>query len=900
MQSACKDLQVFLLIDDSSSMLSTDPNNQRLEGVRNLLDILAKQYYLPAVDANAKDPGIVLPDIQVSLIRFNSTVHHNSGWKKIDPRDLEAWSAQLDAFDAHLNVEIDYSRSQFTDFRDAFKAAAEMAASQPQDADCPRLLMLFTDGMPNLAGGSLEGQQLTAYMMELRDIVQQTFEYSTDLFFVTAFGSDDAFQNFWNREYRGQWEEIANHTDDSDVPRVGFVPVQELASRMERIVGSIIGERVYSLTPISGEQQHYLTEIPIMVESLRLTYYTIDTSTSFTITGPDGNLVQPDGKHALISGAGTSIQVLEVLKPVPGSYRITTSAPGGLLTQLLRFERVYAELSSPLDPWLQFTNEQIAIQLFSADGRPLLISPQISIQAALIQTGLPGAGRPKFLPLTLENNTYTTHWMPIRTEPALVYACATLDVDSGRSVILHNGLVGEIQIDPVTVQAEQPRETCVPTDKMTNQPLQLINGRTQEPVTIDSPVQWSSRSSGFPGSVQLSSSIEEVDAAAGQYVLRFKPVLPGDMIFAVKAAAFVEGVKHTFYDQRIPPIAVDPPRQLELALGQPDTLADKLSIMLYRWFNPTCIDEDTKIVIGRRMFGWFGPTDVQLNARFLDVGTGLNEPCNGDQPCITDFAARLVSLEGGPPTQSLKDWTAAQNEVSFSTLTFNSPGLGLYTITLSDDRQDFECTQLDSLPTQNVLLINDFWEYVVILSLVLILALFVLYVLRRYRKRGFSHEIPLILSAIVLIVLNILLVDLLVEHTFKCELNCAFLVDDTLNTAELGISLCSEGLKVENIIGERDVELLWGLIKFKIGPFPIRAIPILGPLAETIDPRLEDLRQWIIKTILILIGLASLVSVFFLKRLLTPEGRRAILTYLGLWLLFFVLLSGMFYFSFVR
>jgi hypothetical protein len=95
--------------------------------------------------------------------------------------------------------------------------------------------------------------------------------------------------------------------------------------------------------------------------------------------------------------------------------------------------------------------------------------------------------------------------------------------------------------------------------------------------------------------------------------------------------------------------------------------------------------------------------------------------------------------------------------VGFSQLVFLSPGLGLYQVTLSDQRKNLECTELNFLPTHNILLINDFWEYVIILALILLLALLVLYLLRRYRSRGYSHEIPLILSSIVLIILNIYL-----------------------------------------------------------------------------------------------------------------------------------------------
>jgi len=363
--SRIPNLQIFLLIDDSSSMLYTDPTRQRLEGVKNVLDILAKEYYLPAVDARAKE----LPNIQVSLIHFSKRVLHNSGWKTINPKSIDAWTAQLMDFDADLKVAVNYyNEAHFTDFQTAFATANELAGKQPQTTGCPRLVMLFTDGVPNLGEGNLDGEILTNYMKVLQDNFQKTFNRSNDVLFVTTFGSDAAFIRFWNRVYKQKWDVITKDSDKFDPRRVLYVPTSELASRMERIIGSTIGAQVYTLNPLAGKPQQYATEIPITVESLRLTRYAINTTTSFTVTGPDGKTIQPDGKNVILTGANTSIQVLEILNPPPGSYQITTAAPGGLLTRLLLFEKITAKLVSPIDTWLQFANGQIGIQLLGADG----------------------------------------------------------------------------------------------------------------------------------------------------------------------------------------------------------------------------------------------------------------------------------------------------------------------------------------------------------------------------------------------------------------------------------------------------------------------------------------------------------------------------------------------------
>jgi len=893
-------LQVFLLIDDSSSMLSTDPNRQRLAGVRNALDILAKEYYLPAVDANAKDPDIKLPDIQVSLIRFSSGVHHNSGWKRVDPQDIAAWPTQLQIFDDDLTAEIDYTRPQFTEFHSAFLAAAELAAGNPQISDCPRLVMLFTDGMPNLEDGPMEGEALTKYMRVLQDIIQQTFNRGNDFLYVTVFGSDKTFRRFWDREYLGEWEQIAGNSQELDLRRVSYVPVQELAARMERIIGSTIASQVYTLTPTSGDPQQYITEIPITVESLRLTYYTIDTTTRFTVTEPNGKVIQPDGKNVILSGANTSIQVLEIRNPAPGTYQINTSAAGGLVTQLLRFEKITAELSSPTDPWLQFTNGQIDIQLSGADGNPLAISSQMYIQAALTQ-----AGQTNDLDLTPGSDTFTTNWMPLATDLATVYACVTLKDDQDKKIVLHNGPVGEIQIDPLTVRARQAEKACVPSENVVSVPLQLTNGRSWEPATIDASVRWISRLSSATDEIQPGSTIDEIDAKTGEYVLHFKPASPGDVTFAVWADAIVDGAHNIFYGGEIPTIRIDPPRPMALTLGEPETLGDQLSVMLFKWFDPSCIDDDTQIVIGRRFFGLL-PTSVQINGRFIDLGSNLSEPG------IKDFTVQLLSLDGGSSSETLSSWTAPANSEDFSTLEIPSPGLGLYKVGLTDKGKNPECTVRESLPTQTILLINHFWEYLILLILILFVALLVIYLLRRYRDRRYSHEIPLILASVVLIALNLILVNLLLKHTFECKFNCDFLIDHSLGTN----TLCSEGLGIpiepfdlipSFTIGPIVLPKLWPPWPpwtFTLGPFrigltiPANLIPFLPPF-NALDPSLEVLRQHITRIIIVFIALASLVTALILKRLLTPEGRKTVLTYLGLWLLFFVILSSLFYFGVV-
>ncbi len=876
-------LQVFLLIDDSGSMLSSDPRRQRIEGAKNVLDILAKEYYLPAVDARARDADIELPDIQVSLIHFSAAAGKPSGWKKIDPQTVDEWTSQLKAFDADLAV----MKPGWTDFHTAFNAAAELADRNKPASGDRRILMLFTDGVPNLGNSNLSGQVLADYMRQLQGIFKHTFNRSNDSLFVTAFGSDAGFRRYWDKQYSQHWGQLTQDSDQFDPRRVQYVPTKELASRMERIVGSAIGSRVYVLSPVADKPQQFITEIPVAVESLRLTYYTVQASTSFTVTGPDGKAIQPDGKSAIRTDPTPSIHVLEILHPAPGSYQISTSSAGGLLTELLRFEEITAKFTSPIDPVLQFTNGQLRIQLFGADGAPLAISPRITIQAVLTR-----AGQSNSLALKPESDAFTTSWMPTTTDKATVSACIMLMDSAGVAIApLFNGQVGEINVDPVAVQAAEA-QACE-TDKEVGLPLQLINASSQKPAFIDAPLNGASCSTS-PGGARLACTIAEVDAASGQYILHYKTPPAGKVQTAVTTSAVVSGQNYPV--RGVIATTVQPIRQLKMTLGSPPAKADTLSIALYRAFHPGCLDENTRIVVGRHFFGLFGPSQVRVSGRFIDVGNNLTEPG------IERFAVQLVSSTGGPSSDTLSTWAAPQKGNGFSTLQVRSPGLGLYRLTITDQGKDPVCAVLVEAPsTQTLLLINDYWEYLIFFGLILCLMFLVFYLLRRYRDRRWGHEVPLILSSIVLLGLNFALVNLLATQTFKCQLNCAFLIDRTLNSDTLckGVHVSVPPERIVLIPAVRPLAhtfLSGTFLDVRTPELAIDPIPIVNlPGLRLIDPPLEALRKFVSWTAIAFLALTSLAVAFlatkvknFINLLLTSEGRASVLTYLSVWLLFFV------------
>ena len=905
--STCTSLQVLLLIDDSSSMLYTDRDEQRLEGVRNVLDILAKEYYLPSVDARSRDPQVELPDIQVALIHFSSQLLHSSDWKTIAPADAEAWERQLSEFEADLRVAVDYNQPQATDFHPPFQEAARLAQLLPPP-DCARLVLLFTDGVPNLGLGNLAGAELERYMQQLQhDIYQPVFSRSNDLLFVTTFGSDASFFRYWDRTHRALWEALAQDSVDLDPRRVDYVPVPELAARMERIIGQAIGRQVNTLEPLPDSPLRYTTQIPDTLEALRLTYYTINTQASFSVLGPDGAALEPDGVNIILNGAGSSIQVLEVLTPVPGTYTVIATAPGGTLTRLLRTQLVMPQLYLPQEAVQLLAQNPFGIQLFNAEGEHLNLTPQMRLQAAVVQ-----GERIDYLELSPDSDTFVAHWMPLTSEPAVLHACATLVDEQSEHVILYQGTVGEIPVDALTVLSWEAGQICLPTAEEVSLALQVVNQHREIPAAVGAPVEWTVRTTGAQVGEQTAGAVVEVDASLGQYALSFMPETAGMAQFDLSAAAVVDGVRYPFYDGTVIAGQLIDSRRLELTLGSPGEPADALSTRLFTWLHPGVDAGNAQVIIGRRLFDWFGPTSVQIHGLFAQAGQATSEPG------IERFSVRLVSADGSPSSQAVSSWTLETEGEANSTLALESPGVGLYHLVVTDGGQNPACATLADLPTQTLLLVPDIWEYVVILVLVVSLVLIAIYLLNTRPKKKPIDQVLLILIPVYLATLSFFLVFQLLSQTYKKEFTCQYLVDEKL--AGNQFTLCEgvdfqlgaipidfpdifiPGIHRDFVIFRIDTpDITLTIPSFDVGPMPASPVQVL-PGLQPIDGPLEALRRLVTWSIVFIFAVISLVLATLVSRILTfivslrtHEGRWKALTNLGVFLVLFVIISALFY-----
>ncbi len=542
------DLQVVLLIDDTGSMRSNDPTLMRDQGAKNLVDILDQEYYQAAVDAKAKDPGVVLPDVRVAVIHFShcsssdpadhcsSDVKFNSGWLSITQKD-QLYSS-IDWLKSRPNF---YHIKQFTHFIEPFQSAVDLF-NQPDaqtKSDCVhRLTLLLTDGTPEDVHGPLNEPDLGNEMLRVGSILKGFTAQADHHVYVTAF---KILPRYWGPA-EPYWQDIAGSSNVSLETSLDGV-----ASRMEKIAAANIGAQSSTLSSTPDNPRLYSLELPHHVQSLRITYYKLDPNATFTLSDPNGATVIPDGKAVVESGQGTSIEVWSLARPAAGSYQIKTSVRGGILTAIPLFA-ASLELDEPsaANPLLQFTKGQIQFKLVDGANQPILPTDdpafQLNLQASL--AGPSGQSMP--LALTPQAEGYQAAWMPFDTDPEVLHVNVELIGPDGNSVWKCGGDGGQLPVDAVGVAVDVP-PVCAAVNKPVHLPLHLANARTGQDTGIDLPVQWTVSSSTVPGAGSVDSSIETIDAKTGSYQLTIRPVVAENVQSHIEASVVVNGSNAHFY-----------------------------------------------------------------------------------------------------------------------------------------------------------------------------------------------------------------------------------------------------------------------------------------------------------------------------------------------------------------
>jgi hypothetical protein len=210
----------------------------------------------------------------------------------------------------------------------------------------------------------------------------------------------------------------------------------------------------------------------------------------------------------------------------------------------------------------------------------------------------------------------------------------------------------------------------------------------------------------------VAASIQET--GAGQYQLSLRPDQAEDIRTSLTASAEVEGQSYPFFEPEggLLTTGLLEDRSLAFELGKPGTVADYGSLFFNRLFRPWIKDYPGQILIGRRLFGLLGPQDVTISGRFFNQRNGE------DETGIQRFFVQLAPEEGGPMLEKANGWIPGEGGIY--TVRIPAPRLGAYRVNVIDEGESAVCTTIGGLATLNLLLINDFWEYIFWIVLILL------------------------------------------------------------------------------------------------------------------------------------------------------------------------------------
>jgi len=551
------DIQIVLMIDDSGSMRSNDPDGLRNQGAKNLVDILVMQYYLPAVQLKADNPDLDfrLPDVQVAVIHFSNDVKENPQWIKIDPSSIEDWkSQQVELFEAIDWKNPANPRTQTTNFIDPFEKAAELLTPnnvQAGEESCVRRsILLFTDGTPEDLQGRLNGDKLLEHMGTIEEVIQgvqdQLPEQQKLRIYVTGFKVDP---NYWDA-VEPDWSRIVAFPaiSQGEIPRALLLEKDsfiQLPIRMEEITAFLSDVKPATLNRDPQDSQSYSIEIPNHIQSLRLTLYNLDPESGLLITDTNGNEIIADGEKVILSGADTSVEVWQFITPLAGSYTVRVSKRGGIITGLLTYQNLAVEFDSEPGEFQVGKPSAITFKLVDSSGNVVLPEEDsLTLKVSVTQDA-------QQIPLEWTRDNYQFSWTPEsagKSQFNFVASLAPVDAKEDKLLDCSGNVEVDVkepdvpQLDEKLTMVITPPTACVPPKETITLPMQL-NYQGKDGAWASS-LEWADVSAkAKPGDQNVNVTRNTIDEAGGQYELKIGPIANVKQIqqILVSATAGIKG-----------------------------------------------------------------------------------------------------------------------------------------------------------------------------------------------------------------------------------------------------------------------------------------------------------------------------------------------------------------------
>jgi hypothetical protein len=719
---ACDATDILLLIDQSGSMYglestNNDPNRIRYHAAMQVIDILANRYLLEKQDGSKM---VTMREMNIAIIRFASTAKTSLAWTRIAPSSYENWETQRQ--DLENKVVLDTKQENVlareigyeTNFLNAFLLAEQLFNEKEEPADgCPqRLILVLTDGKPNV-GYDLSGSALDDHFTKVTEIVDRSLSHEGTDIYVTGMITNNSY---WKDTVK-YWESITKDSKELSIKKAELVNSKaDIGWRMSKIVE-------FNISDIAIEVRPGQIVVPPYVDKLTLAFYKSVNSDMISLADSIGELSpQRDDTKVIVRGQGDAIQTIEVIRPQPGIYYLSTTAKSEdyRITQSHIF--VKANLVAPIGSFTQLTTSEIKFDLKDSDGQPL---PDYgdSRYDLKINADLTYNGETKPISMAmLDQDTIIGSFTPMQSGTYLLSLSATTlnNLNEVIEVLQAEYSKFGLLVDPVEIKpgdTSDLREGCTPTKNSPfTVPLTLVNTASNKDVIINLPIEWRVVSKDTNTSLQITGPDE-----SGTFTLQVTPTQAGNVQISVEASAAdpIDAKMITFdtLDLRIP---VNESTHYTVQLLEIGPLMNKTALAFDNMFNRLIGNgERNDIIIGRRFF--FFPQKVAVKAEILDTNTQSSGP--------TDLMPVMTFVNEDTKEKHVSGSWKSDGQGNIVT-EFSPLPFGDYQLTL--DAKETTCDTVLTIQSYNETwrISPDIWERILtIIGIVLGLTAFILLIL---------------------------------------------------------------------------------------------------------------------------------------------------------------------------
>ena len=344
--SGVSDLDLMLVIDESGSMLASDPNTWRIKSAELLAQILgvdqAGSHHRLGVIMFGTSPLLVRPlsDIQspAAQQQFSQTVNEN-----------------------HTDMG-------FTNITATLRLAKSELDKGRSDPNVKRAVIFLSDGYCQMKD-PMSDEDIKGCDREIRKIVQDDFVQAGYPIFTIALNT--AAFGTTGDIYKNLWQEIATQTHGEYFEAVSSDKdlVKDYVSILQRLFGlPVDGGPTNGQAPIT---------VPITLEDglLQVTFAIVKDNPGIqaTIVRPDGTELHQGDPDVDISGSNTS-DTYSVNKPVAGTWLVKLSGQGNVSIFKIKkpSKRFTIERLRPLAVHPQGKPMNVAVRVLDENGKSIL------------------------------------------------------------------------------------------------------------------------------------------------------------------------------------------------------------------------------------------------------------------------------------------------------------------------------------------------------------------------------------------------------------------------------------------------------------------------------------------------------------------------------------------------